>query len=286
MRKTILVTTFVLLTTALLFPQSVTYKLSGNLSWVSGGDYNDRIQGENRFLRETSTSSTGALEELKSGLGFRGELIFALSSRFGIGIGGGYYRVATEGMLTGRGVLDGVEYEDSSTLKPRVSVLPFFLNLHSTFKLTRGLELDVYAGPLFQIVQFNVENFTTSTILAASQTVTFTASTVSVGLQGGLSLIYGLTRGISVVVDGWFRTGSISDLTGNWTKVGSSSEGAIAGSSDAYFLWAYDTTNGSTYPRVGYFDKDGPTGDGISGVKKADILLTGLSLSAGIKFGF
>jgi len=286
MRKTVLVATFVLLTTALLFPQSVRYKLSGSLSWVSGGDYNDRIQGENRYIRETSTSSTGALEELKNGLGFRGELIFALSSRFGIGIGGGYYRVAGQGTLTSRGVLDGVEFEDSSTLKPRVSVLPFFLNLHSTFELTKGLELDVYAGPLFQIVQFNVENITSSTILAASQTVTFTASTVSVGVQGGLSLIYGLTGGISILIDGWFRTGSISDLTGNWTKVGSSSAGTIAGSSDAYFLWAFDTISGSTYPRVGYFDKNGPLGEGVSGVKKADILLNGLSLSAGIKFGF
>jgi hypothetical protein len=268
------------------FPQLLSYKLTGNLAGLSGGDYNDRLLGENAYLRAASTSMTGAFEELKRGFGFQAEVILPLGRRLGVGVGGGYFRVRSEGSVAYSGLSNGTAFDATSTLIPRLSIMPFFVNLHYQFELGSNLTLDAYAGPLFEIVQFNVENPTTSTLLNTSQTVTFTASSTSLGVQGGLGLAYHLFRGLSVVADALYRTGHVSDLLGNWTQVGASDAGTIAGSSAEYYLWAFDTTTGGTFARAGYFDKNGPTDADAANAKKAEISLNGLSFLAGIRFSF
>jgi hypothetical protein len=239
------------------------------------------------YIRGTSLTSSGAFGELGRGPGFQAEIIVAAGKRLSVGMGGGYYVIRNEGSMTWTGELDGKPFDASATIIPRLSVIPFFLNIHYTVRLTPGLSLDLFAGPVFQIVQFNVENPSATTVLDANQVVTFTASKTSGGGQGGLGLNLRLFRGIELVADAFYRSGSVADLKGNWVKVGTSSLGAIAGSSAEYFLWAYDQTQeGTTYPRAGYFDLNGPTGDSISGIKKVEIDLGGLSFSAGIKINF
>ncbi|MCX6561044.1 MAG: hypothetical protein NTZ26_11115 [Candidatus Aminicenantes bacterium] len=268
------------------FPQLLSYKLTGNLAGISGGDYNDRILGENAYLRANSTSMMGAFEELRNGFGFQAEVILPLGRRFGVGVGGGYFRVRSEGSVSYKGISNGTAYDATSTLIPRLSIMPFFVNLHYQFELGSNLTLDAYAGPLFEIVQFNVENPTTMTILNTSQTVTFTASQTSLGAQGGLGLAYRVLKSVSIVADALYRTGKVSDLFGNWTMVGANDAGTIAGSSAEYYLWAFNSTTGGTFPRAGYFDKNGPTDADAAGAKKAEISLNGLSFQAGVRFSF
>jgi hypothetical protein len=264
----------------------LSYKLTGSWAGISGGDYNDRILGENGYLKANSTSMSGAYEELKRGLGFQVEVILPLSRRLGVGFGGGYYRIRSEGTVSYSGVFDGAAFEVESTLIPRISVLPFFVNLHCQFELGSKLQLDAYAGPLFQIVQFNAEIPSTSTILSTVETITFTATKTSLGAQAGLGLAYRILKSISIVADAFYRTGSVSNLTGNWTQVGTNDDGEIAGSSDSYYLWGFDTTASGTFSRAGFYDKDGPTDAGISNIKKAEISLNGLTFQAGLRINF
>ncbi len=262
------------------------YKLTGNLAGVAGGDYNDRILGENTYLRATSTSMMGAYEELKTGLGFQFEVMLPLGRRLAVGVGGGYYRIRSEGTIDYSGTSDGTPFDATSTLIPRLSIMPFFINLHYQVELGPKLILDAYAGPLFQIVQYNVENPSTSTLLNTVQTVTFTASATSLGVQGGLGASYGLLKGVAVVADLLYRTGSVTDLFGNWAKVGTSDAGTIAGSSAEYYLWGFDSTAGGTHARAGYYDKDGPTEAGAANFSKATIALNGLTFQAGVRISF
>jgi hypothetical protein len=287
MKRTLLILALIFSTTALASAQIVSYKLTGTAVSVGGGDYNARIRGETAFIQGTSLTSTGAFGELGSGPGFQAEIIVAAGKRLSVGMGGGYYVIRKEGSMTWSGELDGQPFDASATLVPRLSVIPFFLNLHYTVRLTPGLSLDFFAGPVFQIIQFNVENPSETTVLSTQQTVTFTASKTSGGGQGGLGLNLRLSRGIELVADAYYRSGAVADLKGNWAKVGTNSQGNIAGSSAEYFLWAYDQTqDGKTYARAGYFDLNGPTGDAISKVKKAGIDLGGVTFSAGIKVNF
>jgi len=287
MKRTILALALILSATALAPAQIISYKLTGTAVSVDGGDYNARIRGETAFIKGTSLTSRGAFGELGSGPGFQAEIIVAAGKRFSVGMGGGYYVIRKEGSMTWTGEQDGQPFDASATVIPRLSVIPFFLNLHYTVRLTSGLSLDLFAGPVFQIIQLNVENPSETTVLATKQTVTFTASKTLGGGQGGLGLNLRLFRGVELVADAYYRSGTTADLKGNWAKVGTNSKGSIAGSSAEYFLWAYDQTqDGKTYARAGYFDLNGPTGDSISGVKKAEIDLGGLTFSAGIKVNF
>ena len=287
MKRTVFSLLLILSTAALAPAQIVSYKLTGTAVSVDGGDYNARILGETAYIRGTSLTSSGAFGELGRGPGFQAEIIVAAGKRLSVGMGGGYYVIRKEESMTWTGELDGKPFDASATLIPRLSVIPFFLNIHYAVRLTPGLFLDLFAGPVFQIVQFNVENPSATTVLDTNQVVTFTASKTSGGGQGGLGFNLRLFRGIELVADAFYRSGSVADLKGNWAKVGTSSLGPIAGSSAEYFLWAYDVTqDGATYSRTGYFDQNGPTGSSVSGVKKAEIDLGGVGFSAGIKVNF
>ncbi len=261
----------------------LSYKLTGLWPGISGGEYNDCILGENDYLRAASTSMSGAYEELGRGLGFQIEVILPLGRSLGVGVGGGYYRIRSEGTVTYAGLADDVAFSAESTLVSRLSVLPFFLNLHYTRDLGPRLTLDAFAGPLFQIVQFNADNPSTSTLLQTEQTVTFTATKTSLGLQAGLGASYRLIKGVSLVLDAIFRTGKVADLKGNWTRVGTDANGAIAGSSDAYYLWAYDMTAGGTYQRAWFFGEGGPDAAGAANARKAAVGISGLTFQAGVR---
>lgn len=264
----------------------VSYKLTGLWPGISGGEYNDCILGENGYLKAVSSSMNGAYEELGRGLGFQIEVILPLGRSLGVGVGGGYYRIRSEGTVQYAGIVGDIAFNAESTLVSRLSVLPFFLNLHYTRTLGPRLTLDAFAGPLFQIVQFNADNPSTTTLLQAEQTITFTATKTSLGLQAGLGASYRLFKGISLVLDAIYRTGKVTDLKGNWTQVGADANGAFAGSSDAYYLWAYDLAAGGTYQRAWFFGENGPNVAGAANARKAAIGLSGLSAQAGLRISF
>jgi opacity protein-like surface antigen len=287
MRKAILGTFFLLIAEALVYPQHVSFKLTGGLAWINGDDYNSGIVGENKYIKDTTQTMSGAYEMLKNGLNFQFEIINYLNPRLGIGIGGGYYRLANESRVTSQGVLSDVPFETESTYKARISVIPFFLNFHYIARLTTKTSLDIYAGPLFQIVQFNFENPSTTSILSTEHTVTFTASKTSLGLQGGLGLNYEISSGVALIAEACYRQGKIWNIMGNWADLGNSASGPISQSSSEYYMWAYDdVVQGKANQRIGFFDANGPVGDSLSGARKTGINLSGLTALAGVKFSF
>jgi hypothetical protein len=287
MRKSILTGIFLLVFAALAAPQEVSFKLTGGWAWIDGDDYNSGIAGENAYIKDTSLTMSGAYGSLKSGANIQLEIVNSLNRWMGIGFGGGYYQVTNESQVMAQGLLSGVPFENQSTSKARISVIPFFLNFHYLVGLTTKTNLDIYAGPLFQIVQFNFENPSTTSVLSTRQTITFTASQISLGLQGGIGLDYEIASGVALIAEACYRYGKVSNLRGNWADLGSSDSGPISNTSSDYYMWAYNyIVQSGTYRMIGFFDKDGPAGDSISGARKADINLSGFTALAGIKFSF
>ena len=277
------------LAAAVLAPaQQVSFKLMGGWSWINGSDYSTGIAGKSSLIRATSTTSSGSFANLTNGPHFQAELITHISSHVAIGLGGGYYRVSNESLVSYGGLAaDGTTFSATSTLKPQVSVIPFFLNVHYFVALAPKMKLDVYAGPLFSIVQTHVENPGTLTTANTTTLELFTASQTSFAVQAGVGVSYQVARRIWIIADGSYHLGSITNLQGNWVKNTTSDAGFTSASSDSYYMWMYDLAKGSnTYRQFGFFDANGPTGTGISNVRKAKIDISGLMLSAGIRISF
>jgi hypothetical protein len=284
MKKAIWSIGVLLIVATLAYPQQVSFKLKGGLSWINGDDYNKGIAGENQYIKDTSSTMSGAYAELRSGMNFEAEIIVHMGPRFAFGFGGGYYRLQNDSTVTSHGVLSDAPFDAVSTYKPRLSTIPLYVNIHYLAPLTSQMKLDIYAGPLFQIVQYTFENPSTTTISSVNQILTFTSSTTSFGFQGGVGLSYTITPGLSLIAETCYRYGTVFDLSGNWVVIGTSDAGAINNSSDSYYMWVYNYTQGGTYTRIGYSDVNGPTGSGVSNASKAVIRMSGITATIGVKF--
>ena len=283
MRKLILSLSFLLIAAVLVYPQRVSFKLMGGLTWINGDDYNKGIVGQNQYIKATTISMSGAYEKLSSGLKFQAEVINYLNPRMGIGLGGGYFRTSNESKVTSHGMLVDVPYDNESTYNSKVSVIPFFLNFHYLARPAPKLKLDLFGGPTFNIVQFNFQNPSITPTFSTTETVAFTASIAALGLQGGLGLNFEITPNIALVADGYFRYTKVSNIKGNWSDIVSSPTGTTLISNAEYYLWYYDYADGGSYSQIGFYDKNGPTGSSVSGARKADIKLSGIVILAGIK---
>jgi hypothetical protein len=283
MRKLILSLSFLLIAAVLVYPQRVSFKLMGGLTWINGDDYNKGIVGQNQYIKATTTTMSGAYEKLTSGLKFQAEVINYLNPRMGIGLGGGYFRTSNESKVTSHGMLVDVPYDNESTYNSKVSVIPFFLNFHYLARPAPKLKLDLFGGPTFNIVQFNFQNPSITPTFSTTETVAFTASIAALGLQGGLGLNFEITPNIALVADGYFRYTKVSNIKGNWSDIVSSPTGTTLISNAEYYLWYYDYADGGSYSQIGFYDKNGPTGSSVSGARKADINLSGIVILAGIK---
>jgi len=286
MRKTVLFLSILFIAAAAAPAQLISFKLTGGLTWIDGDDYNKGIASRNRYIQDITTTRTGSYRELTSGLQALGEIVVHTRSGFAVGFGGGYYRLGQDSTVTGQGIQSDTAFDFTSTFKPRLSVIPLFINLHYFLPLASKAKLDLYAGPLFQVVQYTFENPSTMSIDAVSQTVTYTASQTSFGFQAGLGLSCDIMPGVALILDGCYRNAKVTDIMGNWAILGTSAAGTINQSSSEYYVWAYDWFSAGTYSFVDFFDKNGPAGDFISGARKAVIHLSGITATAGLKIFF
>jgi len=270
--------------TAPAFSQQISFKLTGGWTTVQGDDYKTAVAGRMSFLRGTFASVAGEFRPLTNGANFQAEILTHWGKRLAIGFGGGYYQIGKSDVVTAVYAGEGGKVMVETALWPQLSAIPFFLNAHYKMSLGTKLGLDVFAGPVFQIAQFSSERNATSSVDPLGEVEAFKASVPTLGLQAGLSLSLSLGRGISLVVDGLYRYEKAYDFVGNWTYFGTSSTGSTSGTSSTYYLWYYDFAGpaGST-PLVGFFDENGPTGTGITGARKAELNLSGVTLTAGIK---
>ena len=277
---------FLVAGTPALCQQQVAFKLLGGLAWVQGDDYNTGVLGAYRLAKDTSDSLTGGYGQLSRGWILQAEIVNYWGSHVGVGIGGGFYRVSGTSGLTGTASVPDPTYQFTSVYTPKISVIPFFINLHYKFPVTERIGVDVFAGPVFQVAQFGFRREATSSLNSLSELETFNASDTALGLQGGLTLSFRIVRGVTLIAEGLYRSGKVSNIKGNWFLNSTTSSGTVTTSSSAYYLWSYDFTSGGTvYPQIGYFDANGPTGQGVSNPRKAGLNLSGPSVMIGFKFG-
>jgi len=265
--------------------QQVAFKLLGGLGWMQGDDYNTGVLGAFRLAKDTSDSLTGGYGQLSRGWSLQAEIVNYWGSHLGVGIGGGFFRVSGTSGVTGTASLPDPTFQFSSVYTPKISAIPFFINLHYRFQPAARLGVEVFAGPVFQVVQFGFRREATSSLNSLSEIETFNASDTALGFQGGVTCSVRIVRGVTFIAEGFYRSSKLSNIKGNWFLNSTTSSGTVTTSSSAYYLWSYDFTSGAVYPLTGYFDANGPTGPGVSNPRKAEINLSGPAVMFGVKFG-
>ena len=275
-----------LLAAAPAYPQQFSLKIGGGLAFLNGDDYNKGIVGLDDYLADTALSLSGAHKEMKNGLNFQGEFIFHINPSIGIGLGGGYYQAGKESTEEWRWGSSETYWDDKSTFKPKLTVIPLFLNIHYALPISSKLGLDLFAGPSLLITKFDFSEDYSSTQLHWRYQSTFVSKNTAFGFQGGLGLDLEISSHLGFFLDGSYRYAKVGEVKGDWTEKGTSVFGPYEDMSSNYSLWYFEyKQNGKIYPRLGLIE-NAPEGAEYSNVRKGVLKLSGISVVGGLKIRF
>ena len=272
----------ILVLTNALASGAVSFKLKGGLAYLPMAEYNDGLRGGYDFLAKTLGSPNGEFNSIQWGTEFGGEIILSLRGGFSLGLGAGYLRMTRESTFG----YEWMTFTAQETLAPRITVVPVILNLHWTVPLGRSLRLDLYAGAGYYLADLHQEFRTSTNFFEFSESQIFQARKGAFGGQGGIALEFVLGSHAAFFVQAEGRYVALSDVQGDTMEQGSWFLGDWSGDQGKAYLWAYSLADaGTTYPQLAV-SFSAPAGTGVTNVRKAQIDLSGISLTAGIRIDF
>lgn len=281
MKKLLALATILILANALA-SGAVSLKFKGGLAYLPIAEYNDGLRGGYDYLAKTLGGPSGEFRSFGLGAEFGGEIILSLGGGFSLGLGAGYLRMARQSTFG----YDWLTFSAQETLTPRITAIPMVLNLHRDVALGRSLRLDLYAGAGYYLTTVRQEFKTLTNFFNFTESQTFQARQGAFGGQGGiaLELFLGSSAAFFVQLEG--RLAALGDVQGDTTEQGSWFLGDWSGDRGKAYLWSYDLTDaGMAYPQIA-ISFSPPAGTGVSNVRKTRVDLSGVSLTAGIRFEF
>ncbi len=280
MKKICVFGSLLLLVSVLAYPQLFSLKLTGGLYYNFGNDYNKGIQGYNDFIKDEYSNVSGEFEKFSTALSFQGEFIFHFNPNMAIGLGGGYFSWSKDNTVT----FDVAGYEDQIVYKPALSAIAIFSNFHYMATVAPKLGIDLYAGPGLYLTKFDWEDSDTWALWDLMHT--FSSKGTAFGFQAGLGLNFELAPKIYLVIDGFYRYATITEVKGDWYEKGWLIIWTYDETHPNSYLWYYeDNSTGTRYSRVS-LGPNQPSGSGIVGSRKAEISLSGITGIIGLKIGF
>jgi hypothetical protein len=252
-------------------------KISGGITHISGSDFNAFARGQNALFALWYTDVRGSRTEFGSAPLLQGEAVYFFSRNWGLGLGLGAFQMSPNDSLTFLSSNEPGEIQFRSML----TVIPVILNLHYRSRIAPRLALDGYAGigvytsrlDLFEkrLLQSGVHYFTSD--FQGDFRGAF-------GFQGGIGIEYDLFSRFAIFFSGGLRVSSYGPISGR-ARINlvdpSVSQRDLRMSGDFFFFEYY------SYPYI-VFGQAAPGGDeGIRNIRKAEISLSGISFSAGIR---
>ena len=256
--------------------------ISGNMNWISGSDFNSAMRGMNKLYGFWFTNIQGSLGELGSGAGLQGEAVYFFSPNVGVGLGLGAFRLAID---------DRVAFLESNApaeirYRSKLTVMPVTLNLHYRQPLASRLRLDGYAGVGLYLSRFDLFENHIFESRPQHYTSDFKGSSREVpGLQCGVGLEFEVTRHLALFLGGGLRLAVLSPVSGrasttltelSLTEINTDQFG------DYYY---FDHLYGGESFGYIIFAQSPPVADFVRNARKAEINLSGASLSCGIRIG-
>lgn len=180
-------------------------RIHGGFSRLAAGDVNTGSGGMFEFYKLFAQygdyALNGGYEALHGGTDAGADVVFLLSSRFGVGIGVGFLRSAGDADMTltppdsGDLVFDG---------GPALTAFPIRLGLYYSMPLVGKLSLTANAGAAFYAgLRFKDRFHAGQGSIFSTQEITATRTSLSknLGFQGGLGLEYKLTHRMGAFVE-------------------------------------------------------------------------------------
>jgi len=261
------------------FSSGLSLRLSGGLSYLTGGDLNRAIQSQNEYYQAQFTTVTGEFQKLSFGLDFDAELVLNLSPSFGLGVGAGFLRASRENSIAPSLGSIGL----TKVIDPSVSVIPITLSAHYWLALGPRLNLHISAGPGLYVSFFKFREQYDLPILIIDTDLTYSPKpAVTFGVQGLMGLEMGLGDSFFLTLDVVGRFASITGLNGDWTETGHSF-GSPFTTSGVGSLWSYeDKVDGTTFIFYQVSSRP-PSGSNLNNVRNASVSLSGVGARIGLR---
>jgi hypothetical protein len=249
-------------------------KLSGGLGYLSLAEMNTGIKGalnDIAFERDIATNST--YNDLKMGTDFGADLIFYLTPKIGVGIGGEFIHGRKTSTYSFTGIRSGyISCAPILTAVPLKFGLFFKTPLSGKINFTATIGAGYYRTSLDNTYGWEIVKVTPAT------TERFKVSAWSPGFHGGIGLEYSVSRRFALFFEALGRLAKVRGFKGTVQYTGRSAVSARLYSFDDVFA------EGS-FPIIDAWDVV-PSGGGIQNVREATIDLSGVSAFLGVVIRF
>ena len=262
-------------------PADLAIRLSGGLTFISGGDFKTGLSGENDFLKQSSKDFSGKLEAPASGLDVSGELLVQFK-RFGLGLGAGYFRLSQESSVQYAWDYFWWTVEEKRTIKPDIKVIPVTLSIYWRVPIGTRITLSIGGGPGFYLTKLRYNSNLVSSLLDQNPAeYSLQANKTTFGAQGVLDIEIHLSRNLALLAGVRGRLAKVDDIRGDgsfrWKSFQQSSQ-------DVY--WIYDqAVDDKKYQRFS-FTAETPSEIGVENARKGNLDLSGVTAIFGFQFGF
>jgi opacity protein-like surface antigen len=306
---------------------SLSLKLSGGAAFLlnGAGDLERLRAGRMRFIEdhrfENSYATTFNWDRLSLVPDFNVELIFNITPRFGIGIGSGIVKAASEGRYS---LEDTISYDnsvyvgsetttDSTTRDYGIRAIPVTLDIYYFNPLgdSRKFGFFVYGGVGYYFGKLTHDYQNTYVHRRAIQwvddeyefmlhqfadTIKEESTRNGVGFRAGLGLEMAVTPFLSLGLEAFGRYVNFSGWEGDhseawvesieWANATDELEITQGTSRESGTLWFYESRHNDKDYADMWIREIKPEGEGISGVKRAAINLNALGLQLSLRFHF
>jgi hypothetical protein len=250
--------------------KSLELKLTGGVSRLFGGGGDLSLFREDTIARYEATPGyqlDWTWRELNAIPEYEADLIYQFSKMFGIGLGVGYVKVTSVGDFTqtGGGLTNQIKEEFE------IQTLPVRLNLfyQSSFKFVRFY---AYGG-----LAYYSGNLTRS---RTPGDLSITASSETIGGQGGLGLGWDFSRFLAVAFE---LSGKIAEF--NMWRGDETAPGAAAKSGPLWYYSLYDPASNGSFGEMGIFEEE-PSGPNYQNVRRASVNLNGWRIAVSLIMRF
>jgi hypothetical protein len=221
-------------------------RIHGGYSYLSAADVNTGSGGYFEFYKlladYSGWASEGGYKPVHAGYDAGADVIFLLSSRFGIGIGAGFLRSSGNADMTLVTETSEMLFEGG----PSLSAFPIRLGLYYSLPLAGRLSLTANAGAACYVgLRFKDRFHTEQSTIFATQEIVASRTSLSknLGFQGGLELDYKISSKMGFFIEAQGRYARFENF-GKATIHLASSEGGT------------DTRQGKIYLRTQILSAD------------------------------
>jgi len=252
-----------------------TFRLSGGLNLLDGGDLNTGAEGSfnvwQAMAHLAGNATSGTFSAAKLGLNFSGDFIFKFNESMGVGIGAGMLSAAKESVMT----FSSAWVSGDITHQVKASAIPLRLGFFYFLPVGPTMNVVFNAGLGYYLAKANYTMIGTAG--GTSETIELDASGGGLGFHGGLGLEIALMPNLGILVDLSGRFASFGGFEGDQTGGGTTIPGT---------LYAFDGSSAlGNFHRI-IIQAALPSGSGISHAAEAKVSFTGFSFVAGFFFRF